>query len=345
MVLDVVSFIVAAGASLASAYAAVRGLERLGRRFGATPALLGLLVALAADGPEITSAVTALAHHQPSVGTGVVLGSNAFNLAALIGLGAMVSGRVSWPRPVLLMEGMVGTWVAVAGLLAVTHGLKPEPALVLAAVAFVPYVGLSVIDAPSRRRLPLPDPWREWLAEAVAEEEAGIESAAASSPSRPRSVLPAGAGRPGVGRAGAGLAAAVAAVIGASVVMERSASAAAGRLHLSSVVLGAVVLAAVTSLPNAVGGIYLARRGMAAALLSEAFNSNALNILAGLLVPAAILSVGPVTPVGTLSAAWGLGMGAAVLAPGLIRGGVGRAGGLGLVVLYAAFVVLVCGPA
>jgi Ca2+/Na+ antiporter len=56
--------------------------------------MLGLLAALAADTPD-SSAVSALAHHQQSVGVGVVLGSNVFNLAALLGLGALVAGRSS----------------------------------------------------------------------------------------------------------------------------------------------------------------------------------------------------------------------------------------------------------
>jgi hypothetical protein len=41
---------------------------------------------LAADAPEISAAVSALTSHQQSVGAGVVLGSNVFNLAALLGL-------------------------------------------------------------------------------------------------------------------------------------------------------------------------------------------------------------------------------------------------------------------
>ena len=55
------------------------------------------------DTPEVTSAVTALPHGQHDVGPGVVLGSNMFNLAALIGLGTtagqLLSSRSSaWAR-------------------------------------------------------------------------------------------------------------------------------------------------------------------------------------------------------------------------------------------------------
>jgi len=56
------------------------------------------------------------------------------------------------------------------------------------------------------------------------------------------------------------------------------------------VITGGIVLAAVTSMPNAVAAVYLARRGRASATLSEAFNSNTLNVLAGLLIPAVIIA-------------------------------------------------------
>ena len=41
------------------------------------------------------------------------------------------------------------------------------------------------------------------------------------------------------------------------------------------------MLAVVTSLPNAVSAVYLARRGRGAAVLSTALNGNAINVIAG----------------------------------------------------------------
>ena len=67
--------------SLGASWLLVSRLERLGERAGFSEAWLGLVAALAADAPEITSAVTALARGQASVGAGVVIGSNVFNLA------------------------------------------------------------------------------------------------------------------------------------------------------------------------------------------------------------------------------------------------------------------------
>ena len=61
--------------SLAASWLLVSRLERLGERAGFSEAWLGLVAALAADAPEITSAVTALSRGQASVGAGVVIGS------------------------------------------------------------------------------------------------------------------------------------------------------------------------------------------------------------------------------------------------------------------------------
>ena len=87
-----VAFVVGAVVCLGTSWVFVSKLEMVGERFGLSEAFLGLLAALAADTPEITAAVTALTRHQRAVGAGVVIGSNVFNLAALLGLGG-----ASWP--------------------------------------------------------------------------------------------------------------------------------------------------------------------------------------------------------------------------------------------------------
>ena len=108
----IVAFVVGAVISLAMSWVLVSRLERIGERLGLSEALLGLLGALAADTPEITAAVTALSHHQRTVGAGVVIGSNVFNLTALLGLGAIVAGRIGLHRKVVVLGGFVALWVA-----------------------------------------------------------------------------------------------------------------------------------------------------------------------------------------------------------------------------------------
>ena len=109
----------------------VSRLERLAGRWHLTEAMLGLVVALAADSPEITSAITASVHRQANIGAGVVLGSNVFNLAALLGLGAIVARRVQLHRGVVAFEGVTATWVALVSVVVVStacwSGRRPGP--------------------------------------------------------------------------------------------------------------------------------------------------------------------------------------------------------------------------
>src|SRR2546429_6846903 len=76
--------------SLAASWLLVSRLERLGERAGFSQAWLGLVAALAADAPEITSAVTALARGQASVGAGGGVRAQGFHPAAPLRVGAPV---------------------------------------------------------------------------------------------------------------------------------------------------------------------------------------------------------------------------------------------------------------
>src|SRR5918912_3709910 len=78
-----------------------RRLDHIGLRLGLPEALLGLLTALAADAPEISSALAALVQHDHEIAVGVVVGSNTFNIAAMLGLSALVTAHVTAGRETL----------------------------------------------------------------------------------------------------------------------------------------------------------------------------------------------------------------------------------------------------
>jgi cation:H+ antiporter len=132
----IAAFVVGAAVSLATSWLLVSRLERIGERLGLSEALLGIIAALAADAPEISAAVGALTSRQQSVGVGVVLGSNVFNLAALLGLGAVVAGRIDLHRKVVAFGGAVAVWVSLVCLGVVT-GLVPIVAGLTLAVLVV----------------------------------------------------------------------------------------------------------------------------------------------------------------------------------------------------------------
>ena len=317
-------FLLGVAVSLAASWLLVSRLERLGERIGLSEGLLGLVAALAADAPEITSAVVALSHGQASVGAGVVIGSNVFNLAALLGLGAVVAGRIALHRRVVWLSGAVAVWVAACCLLAVVRLLAPLSALLLVAAVLVPYTALLGLRRARLLALPLPRAWTRWLATAVHEED--LECAQAFTARR------------GTWRDGAVAAAALLVVVAASTLMEQAATTLGTRFRVADIVTGGLVLAIVTSLPNAVAAVYLAARGRGAAVLSTALNSNALNVAAGFLLPATFLGLGPHDGADTLVAAWYGGLTVAALLLAYRSSGLTRAPGALIITGYLVFV-------
>jgi cation:H+ antiporter len=316
-------FLAGAVVSLGTSYVLVTRLERIGERLGLSEALLGMVAALAADAPEITSAVAALASHQSKIGAGVIIGSNVFNLAALLGLGAVVAGGIALHRRVVLLGGVPGIWIAVACLVTVLGLLSPVAGLIVVLVVLLPYLAVLGAGHARLQRFALARRWETWLAAAVTEEEQDLEEVIHPPHGRGRDVAVA--------------AAALVVVVLASVTMERAASLLGTRFAVPEIITGGVVLAAVTSLPNAVAAVYLAARGRGAAMLSTTLNSNALNVTAGLLIPAAVTGLGPPSPGSVLIAVWYLVMTLASLAFAYRDSGVSRVTGALIIGAYLVF--------
>jgi cation:H+ antiporter len=317
------AFVLAAAVSIASSWVLVTRLERVGARLGLSEALLGMLAALAADAPEITAAVTALIRHDPRVGAGVVIGSNVFNLAALLGLAGIVAGQIALHRRVIELAGAVALWVCAVTVVVVTGACSSLVGLLAVLAVLAPYAAVLSVRRERLTRLRLPASWTGWLTAAIGEEE--IELEAAVHPRR-------GSARDGLVAAGA-----VVVVVAASVAMERTASELGTRHAVAPIVVGALVLAAVTSLPNAVAAIYLASRGRGAAVLSTALSSNMINVLAGLLIPTTLLGLGAPSGETTFVVACYLAMTILALACAYVNRGLRRGAGILIVIAYLAF--------
>jgi cation:H+ antiporter len=322
----IITFLAAAAVSLAASWLLVSRLERIGARLGLSEALLGLLAALAADAPEITAAVTALVGHRVRIGAGVAIGSNVFNLAALLGLAAIVAGRIPLHRRVIVLEGTLAVALAAITVAVVAGGLSAGWGLAVTVLLLAPYIALAGLSPRRLSRLGLPAGWSRWLARAIREEGAELEVAIHPAPAQAGDVLLA--------------AAAVVIVVGASVAMEQAASTLGARQAVPQIVTGGLILAGVTSVPNAVAAIYLALRGRGAATLSTAMNSNALNVAVGLLLAGTILGLGTTSGPAVLVAAWYLGLTVFALATAYRNRGLTRPQGMAIVAGYAVFAAL-----
>lgn len=282
-----------------------RRLDRLGSRLGWPEALVGLLTATAADAPELSSAVIAIAHGSGAVGVGVVVGSNLFNLAAMVGAVALVA---RWPirigRRELVQEASVALAVTAAATLVLAGAL---PAWIgLAACGLAAFFYTEALDIP--RRPP------------------------GSLRTRARAIGIAALELPAIGLVALG-----------SLGMVNAALELADRWNVSDAIVGMVVLAWLTSLPNAFTAFRLGLVGRGDALVSETLHSNSINMVGGLVIPALFVTITGVSA-GGLALLFGLT--ALTLVPLAHSGSLGRRGGAAIVIAYAAAAaVLVSGGA
>jgi cation:H+ antiporter len=319
------AFIGGAIVSLATSWVLVTRLERVGERYGLSEALLGVVAALGADAPEITSSVTALAQHQRVIGAGVVIGSNAFNLAALLGLGAIVSVFIALHRRVIVLGGVVAMWIA-AWCVLVTVGVVSAPVgLTLSSLVLLFYLVALGLRREVRERLALPRRFRSWISSAIDEEELELEASIRPPRGRPVDVLV--------------VFGSLIVVVLASVAMEHGAASLGHHFGIADAVVGGIILAAVTSLPNAVAAVHLAAKGRGAAALSTALMSNNLNVVAGLLIPGTIVGLSRPSFAGNFTALTYLVLTAVVLVLAFAHRGLSRRSGSLIIAGYAVFVV------
>jgi cation:H+ antiporter len=314
-------FLVSLAVTLGAARLFARRLDRLGVRFGFPEALIGLLTAVAADGPNVASALFALAKGAHDVGVGVLVGSNTFQLAAMIGLSALIAGAVRLPRETLLLEGVVGLIITVLATVLLLRWLSPAGAVLLFALVVLPYVVLVV---GGQRLSERPGSKLRRLAHAL-HEHPGPGQPAVTSTNPTHHLL-------------ALIVLDVVLIVAGSAGMVEAALKLGGDWHIPNSVLGVLILAPLTSLPNAITAIRLGLAGRGAALVGETFNSNSINLGVGVIVPSLFVTFTALSTVDKQQFGWLLVM--TIASVGLLgrRGGMRRADAAVLVILYFAFV-------
>ena len=311
--------------TLVSSEVLVRGLTVLGTKLTLTEGFLGLLTALGADAPEIASAIAAMLAGAADLGRGVVLGSNIFNLAMLLGLSAVLAGQVRMRRQGLLLDGTVALFTLLVVSALLLGLLTPVLTLALLAIVLLPYVLLVGLHPRQVDHLPLPDGLARLLAVAASqihgEHKHQQETAGSWLPVLlvPLSLL---------------------AIVLASVWLVRAALALAQAWHLPHALAGGVILASLTSLPNAYTAAHLARRERGAAVVSATVNSNTINLVVGLALPALVIGMRSAASDVGVELGWLLGMTVIGLLLLLPAKGMTRVGGVGMIILYLLFVVV-----
>ena len=244
--------------------------------------LVGLLTALAADGPEVSSALAALSNGAHEAGVGVIVGSNAFNLAAMVGLSAMLTGRVRVVRETLILEGGVGLAVTAIGITLLLGAVSPILAVTLLACVLVPYLALVIAGPRLAKRLHVPGRVSRVIEHAAEEGEhrssTGPEHHFATH------------------RQTAFMALDILLIVLGSVGMVHAALSLGEHWEIGPALVGAgSLLGPLTSLPNALTGVRLGLANRGAALVTETLNSNTINLVAGVALPSLFVTLRPPT--------------------------------------------------
>ena len=304
------------------------GLEKIDARLRFPEALLGIFTAFGADAPEIASAIAALNSNYHDVALGVVLGSNIFNFAGLLGVSAMVAGRVKIRRRGLLINGGVGLLATVAIAALILVWISAGLSLVVLAMLLGRYCFVSSLQAPQIKRLRLPDGIKKFLGTAVEHAHHNAKKRDAR--------LHASMGDAIVVIFSLGL------IVASSAALVHIAVALASAWGVSHAVVGTLILATLTSIPNLAAAAHLARAGRGAAVVSETFNSNTINALVGICLPAFIFGLQqPSKPI-EFSVIWLIGMSLVAIVATSFPKGLHRLGGaviIGLYIIFAGVIV------
>lgn len=234
---------------LGGAELVVRGASALASRLKVAPIIVGLtLVAFGTSLPELVISVSAALRGQPSVTLGNVLGSNIFNIAAIVGILSVmralpISRRTTWAEiPTAILAAVVMTAVAPDMV------TRSEGILLLGLfLMFLAYIGVTMQLQPARI-----DPGEK-------------------RPDPPR---------PAMGRLKAALlmvaGLALLALAGEGIV--RGAVGTARLLSVPEYVIAATIVAIGTSLPELVTGIMAVRRGETDLAVGNVVGSNIFNV-------------------------------------------------------------------
>lgn len=262
MLLHALGLIAGLALLVAGAEGLVRGASRLAVAARISPVVIGLtVVAFGTSAPELAVSVGGALTGTPDVAVGNALGSNVFNVLAILGVAAMFGGLAAHQRIVRLDVPLVIVATGLAWLLATDGhlGRGDGVGLVLGLVAY------TVWSYRMARREP---------PEITAEYAEALSGNTLAPPSRPW-------------RAALLVVAGLAALVAGAQLLVTAATGIAAAVGVSDLVVGLTVVAAGTSLPELATSVLAAARGERDLAVGNVVGSNLFN-LTGVLGAAAV---------------------------------------------------------
>lgn len=255
-----------------------RRLEVLCDRLDLSAGILSILGALGANIPNYIASLVAIASSRLDVGLGIIIGSNIYNMAVILGISALTApgwhGIHLQSKEALDVRTIAGYAFAImlatllliwllpgTPLVKILHA--PNVTLFLLMLAAILTLGIFAALALHIVRRPHPA-----HTETMVEQETILKRSPVSLVRLVGEIL---------------LALAIA--LGGVIMMVQSGQVLTADLHMPDVLAGLLVLAVATSLPNTVVAVSLVRTGRAAACVEEIFSSNSINAALGIALP------------------------------------------------------------
>ena len=255
-----------------------RKLEELCEALNLSIGILSLLSALGANIPNYVSSVIAILSGHEDVGIGIIVGSNIYNIAIILGLCTWLTPEragmtldvqekrdvrvIAWYAFVItLLSFVVIFWLPGESLVTTLHASRFSAILLsLTRVLVLGIFGALLVHI---------------LRRSHGSAGTTLHHHEHPAPKAPLSLV----------RLGSEIIFTLAIALGGVLVMVQSGQTLTADLHLPSVLAGLLVLAVATSLPNTVVAVSLVRTGEAAACIEEVCSSGSINIALGIVLP------------------------------------------------------------
>ena len=282
--LELLCFLLSLGLTMTAAAWFTRRLEALCDRFELSAGVLSILGALGANIPNYAASIAAIARGSTEVGLGIIVGSNIYNIAIILGLATLSTGRRGGlrisPEESKQVQHIGGSTLAILLATLLVVWLLPQH------VAW----SWSLFSAWSTFSLTRVS---GWLLSGGIVLQLGLFGALSwhilrrPHPAHTSKREPGGQNTRRLSTARLLAEAILALVIALAgvVVMVQSGQDLSAQIHLAPALAGLLVLAIATSLPNTVVALMLVRTGRTAACIEEIFSSNSVNAALGIALP------------------------------------------------------------
>jgi cation:H+ antiporter len=255
-----------------------RRLEALCDRLDLSAGMLSILGALGANIPNYVASIVAIANGQQDVGLGIIIGSNIYNLAIILGISTMAAPgshgirlQHKEKRDVVTIA-YYALAITVATLLAICllpgkqliNGIRTSLLMLLPLIIAV-ILTLAIFSSLVLHIVRRPHPTHAGV---IVKQDVTLKTVPTS-----------------LGRLIVEIVLALVIALGGVIVMVQSGQQLTADLHMPAVLAGLLVLAVATSLPNTVVAVILVRTGRTAACVEEIFSSNSINAALGIALP------------------------------------------------------------